>query len=82
VTGDRTACGTAAGQTLSAGLANDAIPEGARLLAIVDAWDVMTCGRQSQPAKTIQELLAELQRWAGVQLSPQPVAVWARLDWL
>ena len=62
------------------GLANDAIPEGSQLLAVADAWDVMTCGRDYKAAMTVEESLAELRRWAGAQFSPQAVAVMARLD--
>lgn len=56
------------------GLAGEAIPLGARLLAVVDAFDAMTSTRPHQPAWTIERALAELRRYAGTQFDPTVVA--------
>ncbi len=61
------------------GLAYDAIPEGSQLLAVADAWDVMTSGRGYRAAKTVEESIAELRRWAGVQFSPRAVTAFVTL---
>jgi diguanylate cyclase (GGDEF)-like protein len=57
------------------GLAGEAIPEGARLLALADCWDVMTSDRIYSHAMTSTEAIAECQRCAGAQFDPTVVAV-------
>ncbi len=56
-------------------LAGDAIPLGARIIAVCDAFDAMTSDRPYSAAKTVDEALAELQRCAGTQFDPAIVAV-------
>ncbi len=49
-------------------LAGNAIPLGARIIAVADAWDVMTAGRSYAPALDTEDALAECIRAAGTQL--------------
>jgi HD-GYP domain-containing protein (c-di-GMP phosphodiesterase class II) len=49
-------------------LAGNAIPLGARIIAVADAWDVMTAGRPYAPALDTEDALAECIRAAGTQL--------------
>jgi GGDEF domain-containing protein len=49
-------------------LAGDAIPLGARIIAVADAWDVMTSGRPYAAALGTEDALAECIRAAGTQL--------------
>lgn len=55
------------------GIAGDAIPDGARILAVADSWDVMTSIRAYSDARAREEALAELERCSGGQFDP-PVA--------
>ena len=54
------------------GLAGDAIPDGARVLALADAWDVMTSERPYHAPLTVAEALAECRRCAGTQFPAEP----------
>ncbi len=56
------------------GLAGAEIPVGARILAVVDAWESMTLGRPWRPALTRESARAELERSAGSQFDPAVVA--------
>jgi diguanylate cyclase (GGDEF)-like protein len=56
-------------------LARDAIPVGARIIAVCDAFDAMLSNRPYSPAKTTHEALAELRRCAGTQFDPSIVEV-------
>ncbi len=51
-------------------LTGEAIPLGARMIAIADAFDAMTSYRSYQVQRTPQEALKELQRCAGTQFDP------------
>ena len=51
------------------GLASEAIPDGARVLALADAWDVMRSQRKYHEPLTVEEALAECRRCAGAQFS-------------
>jgi diguanylate cyclase (GGDEF)-like protein/excisionase family DNA binding protein len=53
------------------GLAGDAIPALARAMAVVDAYDAMSCRRPYKAALTYTECLAELQRCSGSQFDPE-----------
>lgn len=53
-----------------AALAGAAIPEGAQLLAIADAWDTMIAGRPYRPPLSVDDALAEVDRGAGTHLRP------------
>jgi diguanylate cyclase (GGDEF)-like protein len=50
-----------------AALDGDAVPEGASLLALADAWDVMTSDRAYSPPMAIDEALAEARAGSGTQ---------------
>jgi putative nucleotidyltransferase with HDIG domain len=62
------------------GLVGDAIPLGARIVAVCDAFDAMTTDRTYRSAVAPEEALAELRRCAGAQFDPAVVdgfaAVW------
>ena len=52
------------------GLAGEAIPLGARIITICDAFDAMTHERPYRTARSGAEALAELRQGAGVPLRP------------
>ena len=52
------------------GPAGEAIPDGARILALADAWDAMTTDRPYRPALPAGAALGEVQRLSGVQFMP------------
>jgi hypothetical protein len=56
------------------GLAGEAIPIGARILALVDAWESLVVGRPKRPARSRTEAMAELARLSGRQYDPALVA--------
>ena len=56
------------------GLTGDAIPDGARILAVAEAWDAMTSDRSYQPELSPQDALVECRRCAGSQFSPDVIA--------
>jgi signal transduction histidine kinase/putative methionine-R-sulfoxide reductase with GAF domain len=60
-------------------LMGEEIPLGARVLALVDAWDSMVSGRSYRAARAPEEALAELRREAGRQFDPQVVETFAGL---
>ena len=51
-------------------LAGDAIPLGARIVAVADAYDAMTSERPYSAPRTPQEALEELRRHSGTQFDP------------
>jgi diguanylate cyclase (GGDEF)-like protein len=51
-------------------LAGDAIPIGARIIAVADAFCAMISERPHAPARPVAEALAELERCAGTQFDP------------
>jgi diguanylate cyclase (GGDEF)-like protein len=55
------------------GLAGEDIPSLARAMAVVDAYDAMSCRRPYKAALTYSECLAELQRCRGTQFDPEMV---------
>jgi diguanylate cyclase (GGDEF)-like protein/PAS domain S-box-containing protein/putative nucleotidyltransferase with HDIG domain len=61
------------------GLVGADAPDGARLLALADAWDVMTSARVYKSPVTFQEALAECRRHAGGQFAPDAVEALAGL---
>jgi putative nucleotidyltransferase with HDIG domain len=61
------------GQGYPDGLAGEAIPLGARILAAADAFDVIINERVYQKARTPQEAWGELKRGAGEQFDPAVV---------
>ncbi|MGD9571478.1 MAG: HD-GYP domain-containing protein [Thermoleophilia bacterium] len=56
------------------GVAGDAIPEGARLIAVADAWDVMTSDRPYRAALGHEAARAEIARLTGTQFCPDSVS--------
>jgi putative nucleotidyltransferase with HDIG domain len=62
------------------GLSGALIPPAARLVAVADAFDVMTAGRPYARARSVPAALAELRAGAGSQWAPaavEAVAAWA-----
>jgi two-component system, cell cycle response regulator len=59
------------------GLAGDAIPLGARIVAVCDAFYAMTSVRPYRPAIPAEDALAELRACAGTQFDPNVVAAFA-----
>ncbi len=55
------------------GLSGDAIPLGARIIAVCDAYDAMTSDRCYQNARSHPDALAELRNHAGTQFDPAVV---------
>jgi two-component system, cell cycle response regulator len=55
------------------GLAADAIPVGARIIAVCDTYDAMTSKRAYARARSHDEAIAELRRCAGGQFDPAVV---------
>jgi two-component system, cell cycle response regulator len=56
------------------GLAGEAIPLGARIVAVCDAFHAMTNTRPYRPPISAQDALAELQACAGTQFDPTVVS--------
>ncbi|MFH1512632.1 MAG: diguanylate cyclase [Bacillota bacterium] len=61
------------------GMRGEGIPIASRIIAIVDAFDVIVTGRNYQPARTKEEAVAELKRCAGTQFDPNIVSVYMQL---
>lgn len=61
------------------GLAGDAIPDGGRILALADAWDVMTSARPYSEPMSPDAALAECRRHRGTQFAPEVVQALERL---
>jgi putative nucleotidyltransferase with HDIG domain len=59
------------------GLRGNAIPLGARILAVVDAYGAITETRPYRPALTRAEALVEIRRGSGSQFDPQVVEAFA-----
>ncbi len=60
-------------------LAGKAIPPGARILAVVDAYSAIIDDRPYKPARTHAEAVVELRRCAGTQFDPDIVEAFCRL---
>lgn len=60
------------------GLRGEAIPLGARIVAVVDAYTAMIDERTYRRALTPEEAIEELQRQAGTQFDPTVVAAFLR----
>jgi putative nucleotidyltransferase with HDIG domain len=60
-------------------LAGHAIPIGARILAVTDAFDAMTSDRPYGAATPVEEALAELRRCAGSQFDEVVVEAFVRV---
>jgi diguanylate cyclase (GGDEF)-like protein len=57
-------------------LESDAIPIGARIVAVADAYAAMIAGRPYRVARTPEQAVAELRRCAGTQFDPAVVEAW------
>ena len=55
------------------------IPIGARILAVVDAWESMTVGRAHRPPRREDDARLELRRLAGRQFEPRVVEAFERV---
>jgi len=55
------------------GLSGDAIPQGARVVAVAEAFDAMSHKTPHGERRTPEQALAELERCAGTQFDPQLV---------
>lgn len=51
-------------------LQGESIPLGARIIAVADAFDAMITDRPYQPARSVEEALAEIVQCSGVQFDP------------
>jgi putative nucleotidyltransferase with HDIG domain len=60
-------------------LVADAIPLGARVIAVADAFDAMTTDRPYRRALSIDAAVIEMQRTAGTQLDPNLVRVFIEI---
>ncbi len=67
------------GRGYPAGLSAAQIPDGAAILAVADAFDVMTATRIYSAARSREDALAECERLVGAQFAPEPVAALAAL---
>jgi diguanylate cyclase (GGDEF)-like protein len=61
------------------GLTGDAIAEGARLMALADAWDAMTGARVYSAPMALSDALGEVRRNEGAQFHPDAVAALERV---
>lgn len=68
------------GQGYPLGVSGEAIPDGAALIALADAYDVMTVGRTYSARKSDTEAVTECMSLAGAQFSHQAVAALVTLN--
>ncbi len=61
------------------GLIGEQIPVLARAMAVVDAYDAMSCRRPYKTARTYSECLAELRHCRGTQFDPEMVDAFLRV---
>jgi HD-GYP domain-containing protein (c-di-GMP phosphodiesterase class II) len=61
------------------GLRGEAIPLSARILAVVDAYSAIRDERPYKPARSHEEAIVELRRWAGTQFDPRVVDAFTRM---
>ena len=59
------------------GTAGEDIPEGARIVAVCDAFSAMVQDRPYQPGLTVREAVAEIERCAGEHFDPRVVSAFA-----
>jgi two-component system, cell cycle response regulator len=59
------------------GTAGEQIPEGARIVAVCDAFSAMVQERPYQPGLTVSEAVAEIERCAGEHFDPRVVEAFA-----
>ena len=61
------------------GLKGDGIPINARIFAVVDAFDAMTCDRPYSKAISIEAAISEIKRCAGAHFDPRVVEDFMRV---
>ena len=61
------------------GLSGAEIPLASRIIAVVDAYDVMVTGRSYRAARSKEEAVCELKRCAGTQFDPKIVDIYVKL---
>jgi response regulator RpfG family c-di-GMP phosphodiesterase len=61
------------GKGYPAGLSGEAIPLGARIVAVLDTFDAMTSDRPYRKAMGLDQAMSELRRCAGTQFDPRVV---------
>ena len=61
------------------GLAGEQITIGARIFAVVDAFEAIICDRPYREARTIEIAIDEIIRCAGTQFDPTVVKAFARV---
>ena len=61
------------------GLKAEEIPLISRILAIIDAFEVMTSGRPYKEAMNIAEARSEIRKCAGTQFDPELVKTFCKL---
>jgi HD-GYP domain-containing protein (c-di-GMP phosphodiesterase class II) len=60
------------------GLKGDAIPLEARIFTVVDSFDAMTSDRPYRKAMPVEDAIAEINRFSGIQFDPQVVDAFTR----
>jgi HD-GYP domain-containing protein (c-di-GMP phosphodiesterase class II) len=68
------------GQGYPHGLAGEAIPLIARVLALADTFDAMCSSRSYRKAIPREQVLAEIRRCAGSQFEPRLAEAFVKLD--
>ncbi|MBI5210725.1 MAG: HD domain-containing protein [Elusimicrobia bacterium] len=68
------------GQGYPEGLKGEEIPLGARIVAVIDAWDAMTSDRPYRKALGREKAASEMRRAAGTQFDPHVVDVFLRIE--
>jgi len=61
------------------GLAGEAIPLGARIVCVVDSFDVMREGRPYSPPRSLDEVITELHAHSGAQFDPDILAAFLQM---
>jgi len=61
------------------GLSGGAIPLGARIIAVADAFNAMTSDRVYRPAMPLERAWSELRGYAGTQFDPEVVGVFGQV---
>jgi uncharacterized membrane protein len=62
-------------------LMGDEIPKLARILHVADAFEAMTADRPYRRALSMEQALAELRKFAGVQFDPEIVDAFVKTSW-